>query len=213
MWNKLFSLVAFITIITVNQALAAAPCLDDVTDAAKDLKACLVEQSTSNDCGEQSRQLEIKKLICERDGADKRNIQLSVDIGNLMIAGDLEDAPITEVITKAVVTEINSRLDGKIDDWDAALAATERRLLQVAGDMKFLFSVERDERTKLAADLSNKINQATIVQGSSSELERRIRTIEERLKAIDASRAALNAELLKVQGQVNGLMLDRTVRK
>lgn len=161
MWNKLYSLVAFTAIITANQSLAAAPCLDDVTDAAKDFKACLMKQSTSNDCSEQSRHLEIKKLICEREGADQKKIKLSVDIGNLMVAGELEDAPITELITKAVVTEINMRLPSS-DSYD---------------------------------------------------LERRLRTIEERLKAIDASRAAVNAELLKVQGQVNGLMLDRTFRK
>lgn len=103
-------------------------------------------------------------------------------------------------------------LQTELEALDAGLATVEGRVLQVSSDMDFQFSVERDERAKLAADLNAKIKQAAQPEGTSVELERRLRTIEERLKAIDASRASLNAELLKVQGQVNGLMLDRTVR-
>jgi len=103
-------------------------------------------------------------------------------------------------------------LQAELEKIDAAVATVEGRALQISSDMEFQFSVERDERAKLAADLNAKIAQASQSQGTSAELERRLRTIEERLKAIDASRTALNTELLKVQGQVNGLMLDRTAR-
>jgi len=109
-----------------------------------------------------------------------------------------------ETQTRALQTEVETA--------DAAMATVEGTLLQVSSDMEILFSVERDERAKLATDLNAKINQLGQSQGTSVELERRLRTIEERLKAIDASRASLNNELLKVQGQVNGLMLDRSVR-
>lgn len=109
-----------------------------------------------------------------------------------------------ETQTKALMAELEKA--------DAALATVEGSVLQVSSDMEFQFSVERDERAKLAAELNAKISQAAQSQGTSIELEKRLRTIEERLKAIDASRAALNADLLKVQGQVNGMMLERGVR-
>lgn len=103
-------------------------------------------------------------------------------------------------------------LVSSIDKLDASIATVEGQALQIGSDMEFQFSVERDERAKLTADLNRKLEQQSQSQNVATDLERRLRTIEDRLKAIDASRTALNTELLKVQGQVNGLMLDRSSR-
>ena len=103
-------------------------------------------------------------------------------------------------------------LASNIDKLDASIATVEGQALQIGSDMEFQFSVERDERAKLTADLNRKLEQQSQSQSVATDLERRLGTIEDRLKAIDASRTALNTELLKVQGQVNGLMLDRSSR-
>lgn len=139
--------------------------------------------------------------------------EMSVAGSQMQLKLDANAAALTKQGSGVAALETQTKaLQSELEKMDAAVATVEGRALQIGSDMEFQFSVERDERAKLAADLNAKIAQATQAQGTSVELERRLRTIEERLKAIDASRAALNAELLKVQGQVNGLMLDRTVR-
>lgn len=119
--------------------------------------------------------------------------------------------------TESAVAQNNSRLEGQLTQVNALETETgrlaseidriEQKAVQIGSDMEFQLSVERDERAKLAAEMKAKLDGA-----AGAATEQRLRTIEERLKAIDAARATLNAELLKVQGQVNGLMLDQTVR-
>lgn len=143
------------------------------------------------------------KELSQLSAADKQ-IEQQLAMSDKSAAAQKSQLSALETQTTGLQTELEA--------LDAGLATVEGRVLQVSSDMDFQFSVERDERAKLAVDLNAKIKQAAQPEGTSVELERRLRTIEERLKAIDASRASLNAELLKVQGQVNGLMLDRTVR-
>lgn len=153
---------------------------------------------------------EIESQVTELSQLSAADQQLEQQLEQQLVeaasAGTSRDSKLSALETQT------QALQSELEAADAALATVEGRVLQVGSDMEFQFSVERDERAKLAADLNAKINQAAQPQGTSVELERRLRTIEERLKAIDASRASLNAELLKVQGQVNGLMLDRSVR-
>lgn len=149
---------------------------------------------------------EIESQVSELSQLSAADKQMAQQLAGTETAAKARDTKLSALETQTTA------LQTELETVDAALATVEGRVLQVGSDMEFQFSVERDERTKLAADLNAKINQAAQPPGTSVELERRLRTIEERLKAIDASRASLNSELLKVQGQVNGLMLDRSVR-
>ena len=149
---------------------------------------------------------EIESQVTELSQLSAADEQIAQQLAGTETAAKARDTKLSALETQTTA------LQREMEKVDAALATVEGRVLQVGSDMEFQFSVERDERAKLAADLNAKINQAAQPQGTSVEIERRLRTIEERLKAIDASRAALNSELLKVQGQVNGLMLDRSVR-
>jgi len=150
----------FVTMLIAASSVAAGKeCLDDVTDAAIKAKECLLSVNEKTACKQELKQVELSKLICLRDGASDREVEISEKIGDLMVDGEIEDSPLARLVAQIVKKRL------------------EKRPL-----------------------------------GLPTDLERRLRTIEERLKTSDASRVSWNAELLKVQGQVNGLMLDRSVR-
>jgi len=217
---------------------ADTACLSELTDRAAEARECQVNQTISQSCDDELRDVEIQRLTCLRDGADPERVSTAIQLGELMIKGNPKNSPANEWLEAKVAELVNVRLDklmrqtldeqvsrrleglvvkveaqdDLIDQLDAAMATVEGRILQVASDMEFQFSVERDERKKLAERTRADLSSLEKTGNLDATLNRTINTIQERLKAIDASRASLNAELLKVQGQVNGLMLDRSVR-
>jgi len=233
--KRLATVVALLFPISVS---ADTACLSELTDRAAEARECQVNQTISQSCDDEVRDVEIQRLTCLRDGADPERVSTAIELGELMVKGNPKNSPANEWLEAKVAELVNVRLDklmrqtldeqvsrrleglvvkveaqdDLIDKLDAAMATVEAHVLQLGSDMEFQFSVERDERKKLAERTRADLAKLEKTGNLDASLNRTINTIQERLKAIDASRASLNAELLKVQGQVNGLMLDRTRR-
>lgn len=89
---------------------------------------------------------------------------------------------------------------------ESSLTSLDQRLTQLASDVEFQLSIERDERAKLA----DRLQQSS--QDASQTLSPRISDIEARLGSIDSSRQSVNSELLKIKQQLNSLMLEGAIR-
>jgi len=100
-----------------------------------------------------------------------------------------------------------SKLNDLFASKDKQIVQLNERVAQLNSDLEFQLSIERDERARLSEQLDQ------VKSGSSSsDIDGRIATIEERLRSIDSSRQSVNAELLNIKQQLNTLLLEGAIR-